>query len=79
MGYSVIVRFKDLQDGGRIYNVGDAFPGNGSSASEERLSELASNRNKIGVPLIKKEAEPEMPVKKKGARKRAERGAGLSE
>lgn len=77
MGYSVIVRFRDLKDGGHIYNIGDAFPRDGSSVSEERISELASKKNKVGVPLIKEDEKK--PVRKKGARKRAERNTELSE
>lgn len=66
--YKVIVDFADLQDKEHVYRVGDEFPRSGFSASEERLTELASANNRRGVPLIEKvdEAEPqeEKPVKK---------------
>lgn len=53
MGYKVIYRFSDLQDFNHIYNVGDAFPRHGVKVKQSRIDELASNKNKIGKPLIK--------------------------
>lgn len=70
MGYSVIVKFRDLEDGEHIYNVGDVFPRDGAEISNERFLELASKENKLGIPLIKKDTEE--PEKKKGRKKRAE-------
>lgn len=52
--YKVIKYFEDLQDNNRPYNVGDKFPHEGLSVSEERLAELAGSENKQGVPLIKR-------------------------
>lgn len=51
--YRVIVKFTDLQDNGRAYNVGDTFPRVGLDVSEERIAELASDKNRRGIPLIK--------------------------
>lgn len=48
----VVTAFADLQDDGYIYNVGDKYPRAGVTVSEERLEELASNRNRRGVALI---------------------------
>ena len=53
--YKVIARFADLQDGCHIYEIGDTFPRKGFKPSEERIEELASDQNKIGIPLIKLE------------------------
>ena len=53
MSYEVIRYFTDLQDFNHAYKVGDKFPRLGMKVSEERLKELASNKNKQGVPLIK--------------------------
>lgn len=50
--FRVVVAFADMQDGGYIYNVGDGFPRAGVTVSEERLEELASDRNRRGVALI---------------------------
>lgn len=50
--YKVIVRFKDLQDGNRLYNVGDKFPRDGVTVSSARLQELSTNRNRRRTPLI---------------------------
>lgn len=54
MGYKVIHYFTDLQDFNHPYKVGDKFPRLGLKVSDERLKELASNKNKQGKPLIKK-------------------------
>lgn len=55
--YEVIQPFKDLQDFDHFYNVGDIFPHDGMTVSEERLKELSSSNNKQHKPLIKKIAE----------------------
>lgn len=58
--YKVIVQFADLQDNGHIYNIGDDFPRKGKRrVSAERIYELASYKNKIGKPLIRKIVETE--------------------
>ena len=77
--YRVIVFFTDIQDGGHAYNVGDIFPREGVTVSEQRLKELSGAENKRGKALIeavkskKAEAEPveveqEQPKKKKNKR-----------
>lgn len=53
--YKVIYPFKDLQDNEHIYNVGDIYPRDNVTVSKDRLNELKTSRNKIGVPLIKAE------------------------
>lgn len=53
--YRVIHSFKDLQDNGYIYKVGDIYPRQGVIVSKERFEELKTNKNKISVPLIKAE------------------------
>ena len=54
MSYKVIHYFTDLQDFNHPYKVGDTFPRLGLKVSNERLEELASNKNKQGKPLIEK-------------------------
>ena len=54
MSYKVIHYFTDLQDFNHPYKVGDTFPRLGFKVSNERLEELASNKNKQGKPLIEK-------------------------
>lgn len=49
--YRVIERFRDLQDGEHIYEVGDKYPRNGR-AKKERAEELSTKQNKLGKPLI---------------------------
>ena len=51
--YEVISFFTDLRDYDHPYNVGDEFPRQGVTVSEERLAELSSNNNRQRRPLIK--------------------------
>lgn len=55
MSYKVIHAFTDLQDFNHIYRVGDIFPRSGMKVSDERLSELSSNKNKQKKALIARE------------------------
>ena len=64
--YKVIKYFTDLQDNNYAYYVGDTFPHNGVDVDTDRLSELASCKNRIGVPLIEEvEEKPKRKRKKK--------------
>lgn len=51
--YKVIHYFTDLQDFNHPYDVGDVFPRQGVSVTEERLKELSGGNNKQKKPLIK--------------------------
>lgn len=65
--YRVIKSFTDLQDNNYAYCVGDTFPRNGVDVGAERVSELASDNNLQGVPLIEEVVEkPKRTRKKKG-------------
>ena len=55
--YRVINPFRDLKDNNRLYSVGDTFPHNGVEVGAERVAELASDKNRLGVPLIEEIAE----------------------
>lgn len=50
--FKVIKRFADLQDGRYVYSVGDVYPREGVKPTKKRISELASNKNKLKTPLI---------------------------
>lgn len=65
--YKVLHYFTDLQDKNRAYHTGDTFPRAGMTVSDDRLKELAGNRNKRGVPLIEEVKEPvvDKPVEEK--------------
>lgn len=68
--YKVIVGFADLQDPyegheGYPYQVGDEYPRPGMEVSDERIAELASDKNRRGVPLIKKAKAPAKKTAKK--------------
>ncbi len=63
--YRVIKAFTDLQDNKHAYSVGDTFPHNGIEVDAERISELASDKNRRGVPLIEEIAEKPKRARKK--------------
>ena len=64
--YKVIKSFTDLQDNNYAYYVGDTFPHNGVEVGAERIAELASDKNRRGVPLIEEIKEkPKRTQKKK--------------
>ena len=64
--YKVIKSFTDQQDNNYAYYVGDTFPHNGVEVDTERIAELASDKNRLGVPLIVEVAEkPKLTRKKK--------------
>lgn len=74
----VIIAFADLQDDGHIYNVGDEYPRAGVTVSEERLEQLASNRNRRGVALIVDEGAEEGPSEATGDTEELEAGVSPS-
>ena len=55
--YRVIHKFYDLKDNNHAYSVGDTFPHNGADVAAERIAELASDKNRLGVQLIEEVAE----------------------
>jgi hypothetical protein len=55
--YRVIKYFTDLQDNNHEYNVGDIYPHNKKKVSASRIKELATDKNRRGVPLIEKAEE----------------------
>ena len=63
--YKVIKSFTDLQDNNYAYYVGDTFPHNGVEVGAERIAELASDKNRLGVPLIEEVAEKPKRMRKK--------------
>lgn len=64
--YKVIESFTDLQDNNYVYYVGDTFPHNGVDVDAGRIEELASDKNRRGVPLIEEiEDKPKRARKKK--------------
>lgn len=62
--YKVIRYFTDLQDDDYIYREGDTYPRKGLKPTADRINELASDKNKRGLPLIKKEIEKNKRNKK---------------
>lgn len=62
--YRVIKAFTDLQ-ASHVYYVGDTFPHNGVEVEAERIAELSSDKNRLGVPLIEEIAEKPKRTRKK--------------
>ena len=64
--YRVVHKFYDLKDNNHAYSVGDTFPHNGVEVDAERIAELESDKNRMGVPLIEAiEEKPKRTRKKK--------------
>ena len=63
--YKVIKSFTDLKDNNHAYSVGDTFPHNGVEVGAERIAELASDKNRRGIPLIEEIAENPKRTRKK--------------
>ena len=62
--YRVIKAFTDLK-ASHVYHVGDTFPHKGVEVDVERIAELASDKNRLGVPLIEEVAEKPRRTRKK--------------
>ena len=63
--YRVVHKFYDLKDNNHAYSVGDTFPHNGGDVDAERIEVLASDNNRLGVPLIEEIAEKPKRTRKK--------------
>jgi hypothetical protein len=50
--YKVVKLFTDLQDSDHLYEVGDEYPRFGLNPDLSRITELPSDKNKRGIPLI---------------------------
>ena len=50
--YTVVYKFKDLQDNMHQYQVGDVYPRKFLVVKESRIKELLSRNNKLHRPLI---------------------------
>lgn len=70
--YRAVEHFVDLQDDRHRYDPGDMFPREGLEVTEERLAELAGDKNRLGKPLIVAEVkeEPVAPIEQKQRRGR---------
>ena len=63
--YRVIKAFTDMQDNNFAYQVGDEFPRKNFSVLPSRIRELATDKNRQGVPLIEEIPDIEEKTKKK--------------
>ena len=72
--YKVIKHFTDLQDNNFAYDVGDEYPRKDLSVLPSRIKELASDKNRQGVPLIEEIPDiEEKPEKKTKSIKKADK------
>ena len=72
--YKVIKHFTDMQDNNFAYNVGDEYPRKGMSVLPSRIRELATDKNRQGVPLIEEISDVEdKPEKKTKSTKKADK------
>lgn len=72
--FRVIKHFTDMQDGNFAYNVGDGYPRKGMSVLPSRIKELATDKNRQGVPLIEEIPDvEEAPEKKTKSVKKADK------
>jgi hypothetical protein len=62
--YKAVKAFRDLKTN-LVYAVGDIFPHNGVEVDDERIAELASDKNRLGIPLIEEFAEKPNRTRKK--------------
>ena len=62
--YKAVKSFRDLKTN-LVYAVGDTFPHNGVEVDAERIAELASHKNRLGVPLIEEIVEKPKQTRKK--------------
>lgn len=63
--YKVIKHFTDMQDNNFAYQVGDEYPRKGMSVLPSRIKELATDKNRQGVPLIEEIPDVEDKPEKK--------------
>lgn len=63
-----------MQDNNFAYNIGDEYPRKGMSVLPSRIKELATDKNRQGVPLIEEIPEvEEVPEKKTKSTKKADK------
>ena len=56
--YKVLKHFVDLTDNNYEYHTGDTFPRDGLKVTKARFTELSTDKNRRGFPLIEEVAEP---------------------
>lgn len=66
--FKVLKHFVDLQDNRFEYHSGDTFPRDGLKVSKARFTELSTDKNKRGVPLIAEVIEDEVKADKPAKR-----------
>ena len=72
--YRATVAFNDFKDNNRSYEAGEEYPRPGLKVSKARLTELSTDANASGFPLIEL-VEPVEEEPKKQPRKRVKKDA----
>ena len=55
--YKVLIKFADTLDSKHLYHAGDNYPREGYEPTNERISELSTDNNKLGKAVIEVVAE----------------------
>ena len=56
--YRATVAFNDFKDNNRSYEAGELYPRPGLKVSKARLTELSTDKNRMGFPLIEQVPAP---------------------
>lgn len=71
--YKVLKHFVDLTDNNHEYHTGDTFPRDGLKVTKARFTELSTDKNRRGFPLIEEVASAEKPKTDKEPAKRGKK------
>lgn len=71
--YKVLKHFVDLTDNNYEYHTGDIFPRDGLKVTKARFTELSTDKNRRGFPLIEEVANAEKPKTDKEPAKRGKK------
>lgn len=71
--YKVLKHFVDLTDNNYEYHTGDTFPRDGLKVTKARFTELSTDKNRRGFPLIEEVANAEKPKTDKEPAKRGKK------
>ena len=62
--YRATVAFNDFKDNNRSYEAGEEYPRPGLRVTKARLTELSTDANASGFPLIEEVEPPKLPRKR---------------
>ena len=59
MKYVTLIRFRDIDDDGHVYEAGEEYPRAGYKPKAARIKALLTDGNKVKAPVIKDAEEPD--------------------